>query len=266
MELQEHIKLAIENKEFHGEVRNTDLSVRRLSHVFAVDVAFFDVNFKQCDFANSYFRNCRFIRCNFTGATIKDSNFRGSQFEECNFRYTSWEKSILDEHFLDSCLPSEENLARDLVRSLRVNFSQIGNYDAVNKAASIEVSLTGQHLYNAAYSRQSYYRSKYKGWARISNAISHARWKTLDLLWGNGESILRVALSGLVVVIVAALALLHNHSQLIFSDALWSAFYGFWGIQSGVKLPDPYAVTLTIIRFILFGLFMAILVKKLSRR
>ena len=128
-------------------------------------MAFFDVSFKQCDFANCYFRNCRFIRCNFTGATIKESNFRGSQFEECNFRYTSWEKTILDEHFLDTCLPSEENLARDLARSLRVNFSQIGNYDAVNKAASIEVSLTGQHLYNAAYSRQSYYRSKYKGWS-----------------------------------------------------------------------------------------------------
>lgn len=266
MELREHTKPVIEHKEFRGEVRNTDLSVRRISHVFAVDVAFFDVSFKQCDFANCYFRNCRFIRCNFTGATIKESNFKGSQFEECDFRYTSWEKTILDEHFLDTCLPSEENLARDLARSLRVNFSQIGNYDAVNKAASIEVALTGQHLYNAAYSRQSYYRGKYKGWSRISHALGHTRWKALDLLWGNGESILRVTLSGLVVVIIAALALMRDHSQLIFSDALWSAFSGFWGIQGEVKLPDSYAVTLTIIRFLLFGLFMAILVKRLSRR
>lgn len=266
MELLEHAKPVIEHKEFRGEVRNKDLSARRLSHVFAVDVAFFDVSFKQCDFANCYFRNCRFIRCNFTGATIKESNFRGSQFEECNFRYTSWEKTILGEHFLDTCLPSEENLARDLVRSLRVNFSQIGNYEAVNKAASIEVSLTGQHLYNAAYSRQSYYRGKYKGWSQISHALGHARWKALDLLWGNGESVVRVALSGLAVVVITALALMRDHSQLIFSDAFWSAFSGFWGIQGIVKLPDSYAVSLTIIRFILFGLFMAILVKRLSRR
>ena len=266
MELQEHTKAVIEHKEVHGEVRNTDLSVKVLSHVFAVNVAFFDVSFKQCDFANCYFRNCRFIRCNFTGATIKECNFRGSQFDECDFRYTSWEKTILDEHFLDTCLPSEENLARDLARSLRVNFSQIGNYDAVNKAASIEVSLTGQHLYNAAYSRQSYYRGKYKGWSRISHALGHARWKTLDLLWGNGESIMRVALSGLVVVILAAIALMRDHSQLVFSDALWSAFSGFWGIQGEAKLPDSFEVTLTIIRFILFGLFMAILIKRLSRR
>ena len=266
MELQEHTKPIIEHKEVHGEVRNTDFSKKVLSHVFAVAVAFFDVSFKQCDIANCYFRNCRFIRCNFTGATIKESNFRGSQFEECDFRYTSWEKTILDERFLDICLPSEENLARDLARSLRVNFSQIGNYAAVNKAASIEVSLTGQHLYNAAYSRQSYYRGKYKGWTRISHAFGHAQWKALDLLWGNGESILRVALSGFVVVIFTAIALMQHPSQLVFSDAFWSAFSGFWGIQSGTMLPDSYAVTLTIVRFILFGLFMAILIKRLSRR
>jgi hypothetical protein len=266
MELQEHTKPVIEHKEIVSDVRNADLSIREFSRVFAVGVAFFDVSFKQCDFANCYFRNCRFIRCNFTGATIKESNFRGSQFEECDFRYTSWEKTILDENFLDICLPSEENLARDLARSLRVNFSQIGNYEGVNKAASIEVNLTGQHLYNAAYSRQSYYRGKYKGWSRISHVINHAWWKALDLLWGNGESILRVALSGLVVVIIAALSLMRDHSSIIVSDALWLAFSGFWGIQGGTKLPDSYTVTLNIIRFIMFGLFMAILVKRLSRR
>ena len=129
-----------------------------------------------------------------------------------------------------------------------------------------EVSLTGQHLYNAAYSRQSYYRGKYKGWSRIFHALSHARWKALDLLWGNGESILRIALSGFAVVVIAALALMRDHSQLFLSEAIWSAFSGFWGIQGGAKLPDSYAVTLTVMRFILFGLFMAILVKRLSRR
>lgn len=266
MELQEHTKPVIENKELRGEVRNEDLSLRELSRVFAVGVAFFDVSFKQSDLSGCYFRNCRFVRCNFTGATIKDSNLRGSQFEGCDFRYTNWEKTALDGHFLDTCLPSEQNLARDLARSLRVNFSQIGNYDAVNKTASIEVGLTGQHLYNAAYSRQSYYRNKYKDWSRISHALAHAQWKALDLLWGNGESILRVMLSGLAIVIVATLSLMHDHSQLIFSDALWTAFSGFWGISGGTQLPDSYAVVLTIIRFILFGLFMAILVKRLSRR
>ena len=266
MELQEHKKAVIENKKFRGDVQSEDLSTREFSRVFAVGVAFVDVSFKQCDFSHCYFRNCRFIRCNFTGANIKESNFKGSQFEECDFRYSTWEKTLLDEHFLDTCLPSEENLARDLARSLRVNFSQVGNYEAVNKAASIEVSLTGQHLYNAAYSRQSYYRAKYKGWSRLVHAINHAHWKALDLLWGNGESIVRVALSGVAVIVIAALFILRDHSQLLFPTAFWVAFTSFWGIQSGVNLADTYMVALTVVRFILFGLFMAILVKRLSRR
>jgi len=266
MELYEHKKDVIENKEFRGEIRSEDLSMREFSRVFAVAVVFIDICFKQCDFSRCYFRNCRFIRCDFTGANIKESNLRGSHFEECNFRYTTWEKTFLDEHFLDTCLPSGENLARDLARSLRVNFSQIGNYEAVNKAASIEVSLTGQHLYNAAYSRQSYYRSKYKGWSRVIHAIGHARWKALDLLWGNGESIIRVATSGLAVIVVAALFLMRGNTHILFSDALWATFSHFWGMPDGTKFPDSYAVALTIIRFVLLGLFMAILVKRLSRR
>ena len=153
-----------------------------------------------------------------------------------------------------------------LARSLRVNFSQIGNYEAVNKAASIEVSLTGQHLYNAAYSRQSYYRSKYKGWSRVMHAVRHARWKALDLLWGNGESIVRVASAGLAFIVVTALALMQGDSKVLFSDALWSTFSHFWGVQGGTAIPGSYAVTLTVIRYVLLGLFMAILVKRLSRR
>ena len=124
--------------------------------------------------------------------------------------------------------------------------------------------LTGQHLYNAAYSRQSYYRAKYRA-ARLAHAIAHIRWKALDLLWGNGESIVRVASSGLAVILVVALVLMQDHSQLIFPDALWTVFSSFWGIQSS-RLPDSYLVFLTIIRFVLLGLFMAILVKRLSRR
>lgn len=266
MELQEHKKAVIENKEIRGDVQGEDLSTKEFSRVFAVGVAFVDVSFKQCDFFHCYFRNCRFIRCDFTGANIKESNLRGSQFEECNFRYTTWEKTLLDEHFLDTCLPSEENLARDLARSLRVNYSQIGNYEAVNKAASIEVNLTGQHLYNAAYSRQSYYRAKYKGWSRLVHAIGHARWKALDLLWGNGESIVHVAGSGLVVIVIAALFVMQEQSQFLFPVAFWAAFSNFWGVQGATTVPDSYVVMLTIIRFILFGLFMAILVKRLSRR
>lgn len=265
MQIVEHKKVRLEDKELKGEVVDS-FERNELFRVFAVNVTFKGVLFKQSILSNCYFRNCTFIRCDFTGAHIKECYLKGSSFEACQFRYVTWEKTQLDEEFLDRCLPSEENLARDLVRSLRVNYSQIGNYDAVNKAAAIEVQLTGQHLYNAAYSKQQYYRSleKYDGWRRLQYIGQHLRWKLLDYLWGNGESLLKVLLSGIVVILLVAIVLSAQDAAIGFIDALSLSFFSFWGV--GQALPQAFAVVLTVARFFLFGLFMAILIKRLSRR
>lgn len=254
-----------EDVEFTEDISNEDLSRHDMVRVFAVGKVFTKISFKQVNFLGCYFRNCRFIACDFTGAFVKETNLRGSQFENCTFRYTAWEKSHLDDDFLDRCLPSEENLARDLVRSLRVNFSEIGNYEAVNRAASIEVRLTGQHLYKAAYSNESYYRSKYKSWDRLFHAAQHARWKALDLLWGNGESIVRILISCLLAIL--AVSFLHaRDTKLSLADALTESIWQFWGKQYAQAMPPIYTLALTITQFVAFGLFMAILVKRLSRR
>lgn len=266
MELINHAKSVIEDKEFPSDVRNQDFSQQVFKRVFAVGKTFIGTSFKQSEISDCYFRNCRFIKCDFTGANIRRSNFHGSQYEECKFQYSTWEHTQIDDEFLDNCLPSEENLARDLVRSLRVNFGQIGNYVAVNKAASIEVTLTGEHLYHAAYSRKSYYRSKYKGWARAVHAVRHAQWKALDLLWGNGESIVRVFITGLTIIILWSIFLIWNNPQLSWSQSFFVVVHSFWGIDSNPTLPSYQLTLLTAIRFILFGLFMAILVKRLARR
>jgi len=266
MELKDHSKPALEDKEVSADVRNHDLAQHILKHIFAVGKTFVNVNFKQSELSDCYFRNCRFIRCDFTGASIRRCNFRGSQFEECKFQYTTWEHTQLDEEFLDKCLPSEENLARDLARSLRINFGHIGNYVAVNKAASIEVMLTGQHLFHAAYSKQSYYRSKYKGWTRALHAARHARWKALDLLWGNGESIVRIILTGLSTVIMWAAFLTWSNPQFTWPQSFVSVLHAFWGVTSSPPLPSLQLTLITAVRFVLFGLFMAILVKRLARR
>lgn len=266
MELIDHSKPLIEDKEFSADVKDHNLAQQVLRRVFAVGKTFIGVSFKQSEISDCYFRNCRFIQCDFTGASIRRSNFRGSQYEECKFQYSTWEYTQLDEEFLDNCLPSEENLARDLVRSLRVNFGHIGNYAAVNKAASTEVMLTGQHLFHAAYSKQSYYRSKYKGWNRALHAARHARWKVLDLLWGNGESIVRILLTGVATVILWAIFLTWTNPQFTWPQSLVSVVHAFWGVTGSPPLPSYQLTLLTAVRFVLFGLFMAILVKRLARR
>lgn len=265
MTLRDNKKPRLEDMEFTADVTDEDYSRRYLVSVYAVRRVFRKVSFKQSNLLDSYFRNCRFIDCDFTGAFVKGSNLQGSQFENCSFRYTTWEKSRLDDDFMDNCLPSEENLARDLVRSLRVNFMETGNYEAVNRAAAIEIRLTGQHLYKAAYSREAYYRSKYKGWKRLTHALQHARWRMLEWLWGNGESIVRVLLSSLSAVVVVSF-LYARDAKLGIGDAFLESLWHFWGKQYARALPPEYALALAVVQFVALGLFMAILVKRLSRR
>jgi hypothetical protein len=265
MTLRDNKKPKLEDVEFTRNLNDVDYGRHDFVRVYGVRLVFSKISFKQTNFLGCYFRNCRFIDCDFTGAFIKETNLQGSQFENCSFRYTTWEKSRLDDDFMDNCLPNEENLARDLIRSLRVNFMEVGNYEAVNKAASIEVRLSGQHLYKAAYSREAYYRAKYKGRKRFAHAIQHARWKALDLLWGNGESIVRVCLSSLAAV--ALISLLYARDLNVgVSDALMESIWHFWGKQYAKALPAGYLLALSVLQFVALGLFMAILVKRLSRR
>jgi uncharacterized protein YjbI with pentapeptide repeats len=266
MQVRDNKKIKLEDKEICDHVNKDDLSNREFVRIHAVQQNFTDIDFSKCIFSSCYFRNCNFTRCDFTGTSFRDSSFRGAQFEECDFKYATWDRTFLDERFLDTCLPSEENLARDLVRSLRTNFAQIGNYVAVNKAASIEVSLTGDHLYKAAYSRQSYYRAKYKGVARFWLAMRHLQWKFLDLLWGNGESIYRVVVAGSVVVFLVAACYLFSTRGDSFFNALVETIAHLWGTQWLAAMPVYYAVPLTMLRYVFLGLFMAILIKRLSRR
>ena len=265
MAIKDHVKEKLEDKEFTGAISDCSFERKELLRVYAVGIAFKGVSFKQSLISSCYFRNCRFEDCDFTGAQLRDSNLKGSTFSSCKFAYSTWEKTLLDDHFLDACLPSEENLARDLVRTLRVNFAQIGNYEAVNRAAGLEVKLTGQHLYNAAYSNQAYYRHKYPTGARLTHAFRHACWKLLDLLWGNGESLLRVLVTGMLAVLVAAAWLLGSGSASTFSGALRASFVAFWGVHLDA-LPAAIGVSVSIARYVVLGLLMAILVKRLSRR
>jgi len=265
METKEHKKEKHEDIEIVADVSKEDFSREIFLRVYAVDMVFTDVSFKQCVIDQCYFRNCKFIRCDFTGTEFKSCNLRGAQFDGCKFIYSTWEKTQLEENFLDYCLPSEENLARDLVQELRVNFSQIGNYPAVNHASSIEVKLTGIHLYKSAYSKESYYRSKHKGWNRALMAYEHFQWKALDLLWGNGESILRVVASALFLML-ALTTISFNANDAPWIDNFSASFLGFWGLESSVVIPTYISTCLVISRYTFFGLFMAILVKRLARR
>lgn len=263
----DHKKDKFEDKEFKGKVSGKDFSRNDFRRVYAVDIVFENVNFKQVNFEECYFRNCTFIRCDFTGSKFRDCYLMGSKFPGCLFRYIVFYETLIDDGFLERYLPSEENLARDLVRALRVNFSQIGNYDGVNKAAKKEVELTGVHLYKAAYSNEGYYRSKesYSGVNRLFFLLSHARWKLENWVWGNGESIFRVVLFGVFFIFLSSF-LVYDPCEIGFYDAFLSTWYEFWDVDPDFIIDQNVSVLLAAGRFLLFGLFISVLVKRMEKR
>ena len=266
MSLIEHVKDKIEDKEFSKDVVDSNFSRKDFSRIFAVGKTFTNVDFSQSNISNCYFRNCRFIKCDFTGTSFKDCYLKGTSFPESILKYTTFNSSHLDCSILDKSLPPEENLARDFVRTLRVNFSQVGNYEAVNKAASIEVQLTGTHLYKAAYSREAYYRGKdkYSGFGRLKAILSHSKWKFLDFLWGNGESLLKIIYSSFAFVIFMTV-IISLSTPIELRELIYPVFCQFWGVTNAA-VPAHYALVLTVFRLLFFSLFISVLVKRLAKR
>jgi len=257
--------------EVTSSVHDGNYSSHHFKSVSAKAKTFSNVIFHQCIFESTYFRNCKFINCDFQGSIFKDCYLHGSIFANCSFWYVRFEKCQIDDDLIDHCLPKEENLARDLVRSLRINYAQIGSPEGVNKAAAHEVELTGRHYFKAAFPTSEYYQlAKYSGWNRIRYIFKYFNWKLLDVLWGNGESPSRVLRNaGLCVTLgVAAWHLSDPRGFDLFLSRMISAIAYFFSCPypSGETLPLWLSVWITIGRIVLTALFLAIVVKRLARR
>ena len=234
------------------------------------NIKFSNVSFKYTHFDGSYLRNCIFDSCDFTGVRFIASNFYGSKFSGCKFSYATFERTIIDTNILSTECPGEENLKLRFARSLRMNFQQIGDVDAVNKAILVELHATGMHLHKAWRSNESYYRKKYVGINRFQEFLKWINFKILDFIWGNGESFPKLIRTILVMLLVIALADLALYQGL----RSWSDVGGslsespkiFFGITHPDIFNESFLTAINIIRLILFGFFMSIIIKRFNRR
>lgn len=151
---------------------------------------FIDCDFSYSEFDSSYLRKCIFNSCNFTGCKFTRTILRGSKFIGCKFDYTQFVDTHVEPEILDSGCPGKENMQQMFARTLRINFIQIGDTVAANKAIKIELEATRIHFHKAWNSRESYYRKKYTGFKRIGMFIEWLSFTLLDYFWGNGESVL----------------------------------------------------------------------------
>lgn len=255
-------------------VRNDLDDVHFINHQFQRLVAsrkkFTNCNFSYSTFDTSYLRNCTFDSCNFTGSKFINTNLRGSHFIGCTFDYVQFSHTIVEPEILDTGCPGQENLQQAFARTLRINFSQIGDTVAANKAIQIELEATRIHLHKAWRSRESYYRKKYTGIQRAKMLLRWSSFVGLDFFWGNGESVIKLLRSLAIFTVIIALGDVFALRDLTVLSNYTNAFLQAPEILLGIATPKEFSgVILTVIaiaRFIIFAYLVSILVKRMSRR
>lgn len=256
----------IEGKEFLGGsaspvVEGHDFEKTRFSFVAAKQTHFRQVSFMFCVFEDCYFRDCRFEDCDFTGAVFRNSTLRGSTFDGCKFPYCRFSHTLISHAILERNMPGFENVALELARSLRVNFSQLGDSVGVNVAVSAELEATRVHFYKAAWSPEAYYRKKHAGLGRVRAIGAYAWFRVQDTIWGHGESLWKLGRFLMCGYAVLAVVLFWRGAQI--GSAFREAWMMLWGVGSASRLVATVAVAF---RTVALGLFVTVLVRRFSRR
>jgi len=150
-----------------------------------------------------------------------------------------------------------------------MNYQQLGDAAAVNKAISVELKAAEIHLQKAWQSNESYYRKKYTGIKKFEMCARWASFKLLDFIWGNGESPLKLVRSLLLILIAMAVIdkmIWRSSENISFAQTLFSAPQVLLGTQTPSGFPGWYIALVVATRLVVFGFFTSILIKRFSRR
>lgn len=268
--LKDSGRIQLSDKKFDCEINNRAFINKLFTRLVAKEVTFKKINFSYCIFDSAYLRKCIFDGCNFTGCRFVNSNLTGSSFKGCNFEYATFDKTHVDNDILLSSCPGRENLKLKFARSLRINFQQLGDAQSANRAMSIELYATEQHLLKAWHSTESYYRTKYHGWKRLQAFIDWLGFKSLDLIWGNGEKASRLLVVACIVFFI--IGEIHTYLNGDFNSlashlsSISISPLIFLGIEKTMNYHPMYLASIHIVRLILFGFFLSIIIKRFNKR
>jgi uncharacterized protein YjbI with pentapeptide repeats len=231
---------------------------------------FTKVDFKYSIFDTCYLRNCMFDSCDFTGCRFVATSFHGSKFSGCRFEYSTFERTLVDDDILDTECPGPDNLKMRFARTLRMNYQQLGDATSANKAIGVELQASKVHRLKAWRSNESYYRKKYSGGKRVRAFLDWVKFRSLDFIWGNGESaskLLRATVIALVAMSLIDVLAFRDRQRLdSYIQALTDAPQVFLGTLSPSHYGGPYLTAILLARLIAFGFLMSIIIKRFNRR
>lgn len=229
-----------------------------------------NVSFQHSIFDGGYFNNCVFDSCDFTGCRFIGCNFHLTAFTGCKFDYAVFERCQIDDDILEREAPREENLKMRFARSLRMNFQQIGDAKAVNRAISQELEATSSYLKKSWSSSETYYREKYPGWKKLPQFMKWLEFRVLDAIWGNGENTLKLLRTIIVIHLMIAIYDTYKFGNAWDVRDYLTSFAASPGVFFGITYPHTYPVwfssAIAATRLIGFAFLTAILVKRFGRR
>lgn len=255
---------------FQKNVKNQKYRYKIFVRLYSKHIHFQNVDFQHSTFESCYLNNCTFDSCNFTGCRFVGCNLHQSSFPGCDFDYSIFERTQVDDDILYADAKLQENLRMRFARTLRMNYQQIGDAKAVNKAISIELNATSNYLFNSWHSKENYFVKKYRGFKKFQQFLLWLEFKFLDIVWGNGESILKLTRSILFIITLILLNEINNFQDEItlisVKNNIIMSFSLFFGGAPPKNYPVGLISTITFFRLVTFALFTTILVKRLGRR
>ena len=229
-----------------------------------------NVSFQHSIFDGGYFNNCVFDSCDFTGCRFIGCNFHLTAFTGCNFEYAVFERCQIDDDILEREAPRKENLKMRFARSLRMNFQQVGDARAVNKAISVELEAASSCLKKSWSSSETYYRDKYPGWKKLPQFVKWLEFRMLDAIWGNGENTLKLLRTIIVIHLMIAVYDTYKFGNVWDLRDYLASFLAspgvFFGIPNQHTYPIWFSSTISATRLVGFAFLTAILVKRFGRR
>lgn len=151
-----------------------------------------DVDFSYSIFKRCYFKKAQFSSCKFVGARFYDCNFRSCSISNSDFKYSIFKSTIIPFKEIIANLPKEHNLRRDLLKILRKNASDLGEYFDEKEYIIREIDSHKDYLRSARKKEDDYYRKKYPGpWNTLKFSVKSMLMYIENIAWGHGERPLR---------------------------------------------------------------------------
>lgn len=230
-------------------------------------------------FYECYFRKTCFRRVSFVGCEFKDCRFDEAEFDNCQLDNAEFSNCSITYDQIQPCLPQRQNILWRLARNLRVNAQNRGESEDARRFLLAELRASEIHNFKKAFAwTEPYYRRKYRGVDRIIGGWNWAVSKISSFCWGHGELPSRVLrLAALVALLFAALYRWSNAAFHNFPEP--QRFADFVGLSVAMLAGTSYGATVaangparvlttteSAIGLVLFGLFVAALYRRISKR